>query len=158
MLWAQRTDLLYIRINVSDLKNDELNVTEEGLTFKGESSESQKRYEANLTFFKPVNPDMVRRDKTGRALRLVIPKKTDEAYWPRLLKDNVRLPFLKVDFEMWRDEDEEKEEEENLLSSMAAGAGGAGGLDFSQLAVSLPSSLSDVLTLTLCQGHERHGL
>ena len=141
MLWAQRTDLLYIRINVPDLTNDELNVTEDGLVFKGESSESHKRYEVALTFYKPVNAEMVRRDKTGRALKLVIPKKTDEAYWPRLIKDTKKMPFLKVDFEMWRDEDEEAEEEADMMANMAQGAGGAGGLDFSQLAVRQLSSL-----------------
>lgn len=45
-------------------------------------------------------------------------------YWPRLLKENKRLHFLKTDFDKWVDEDEQNEAPEEDFSQF----GGMGGM------------------------------
>ncbi len=36
--WAQRTDTLYVTLSIPDVKNESLNVTEKGISFKGTSN------------------------------------------------------------------------------------------------------------------------
>lgn len=54
-------------------------------------------------------------------------KQLKEEYWPRLLKDNKKLHFLKTDFDKWVDEDEQDAMPEDDLGGMP-GMGGMGGM------------------------------
>lgn len=60
-------------------------------------------------------------------IQYVLPKKEAGPFWPRLLKQEKKVPWVKVDFEKWKDEDESDDE-------WKGGAGGAGG-DFDMNAV-----------------------
>jgi hypothetical protein len=50
----------------------------------------------------------------------------DQSYWPRLLKNRVKLGYLKTDFSRWKDEDEEDDDTNEAANSL-------GGMDFSSL-------------------------
>lgn len=43
-----------------------------------------------------------------RNIVLVIQKKGDEGFWPRLLKDKQKFSNIQIDWDKWVDEDEEK--------------------------------------------------
>lgn len=43
-------------------------------------------------------------------------KELKDEYWPRLLKENKKLHFLKTDFDKWVDEDEQNEAPEEDFS------------------------------------------
>jgi prostaglandin-E synthase len=60
---------------------------------------------------------------------LVIPKE-EVAWWPRLLKDAIKVPWLKVDFNKWVDEDEVNEENSFDFSSMNFPGANMGGMNF----------------------------
>jgi hypothetical protein len=45
-------------------------------------------------------------------------KELKEEFWPRLLKDNKKVHFLKTDFDKWVDEDEQDEAPEDDFGGM----------------------------------------
>ena len=65
--------------------------------------------------------------------------KKDVAFWPRLQKPEGKLPFVKIDFSRFRDEDSDDEEKNQqpmmdaqlaqMMSSLGGGIGGKG-MDF----------------------------
>ncbi|KAJ3195495.1 hypothetical protein HK101_011931 [Irineochytrium annulatum] len=134
-VWAQRTDELYVTINVSDVENPEISLTAESLTFSGLSH--GKRYKVELSFYKEVDAEASKQLITARNLTFVIAKKEQgEEYWPRLLKQAGKNNFLKTDFSKWKDEDEEEEAPPGMDMSqfdamnggMGGGMGGMGGM------------------------------
>jgi len=118
VLWAQRDSLVYLTISVEDMKVDDLTVNEKSLHIKGSSGSSHQVYECTLEFFGEIKGSEHRRISSSRHVELVIPKATD-GWWPRLLKDSKKVPWIKVDFNKWKDEDDEDD-------NMGAGGGGGG--------------------------------
>ncbi|KAI9476188.1 MAG: HSP20-like chaperone [Benjaminiella poitrasii] len=123
VLWAQRANLVYLTVEISDIKNHKIDLTENKLKFTGTGEKEQNEYEAEIEFYANVDVDKSKQHLTARNLTMVIYKK-EEAWWPKLQKGN-KLNFVKVDFQKWIDEDEE-EEEGQLGDPM-------GGLDFQSL-------------------------
>ncbi|KAG1449730.1 hypothetical protein G6F56_008559 [Rhizopus delemar] len=124
VLWAQRADLVYLTVEISDIHEHKVDLKENKIVFKGKGEKEQNEYEAEIEFYGPVTVDDAKQHLTARNLTMVIYKK-EEGYWPKLQKGN-KLNFLKVDFQKWRDEDDEEEEG-------AAPADPMGGLDFQSL-------------------------
>jgi len=119
VLWAQRSQNLYISIEIEDMKVDELTINENKFVFKGKHGADQ--YEVDLTLYGKLKGDERRQINTKRRLEFVIPKENAE-WWPRLVQDKVKIPWLKVDFDKWKDEDEDNKEDEEF---------NFGGMDFS---------------------------
>lgn len=46
-----------------------------------------------------------------RSLEFAIPKKEAGPFWPRLLKSDKKIHWLKIDFNKWKDEDDEEDVE-----------------------------------------------
>ncbi|KAJ3024907.1 UNVERIFIED_CONTAM: hypothetical protein HDU68_007667 [Siphonaria sp. JEL0065] len=124
VLWAQRTDELFVTINAADIIEPQITLTKQQLKFEGTST-AGKKYAVTLDFHAEVDPEASRQNINARALVFVIVKAVKGAgYWPRLLTKSAGKPhFLKTDFSKWKDEDEEDEEVE---------AAPAGGMDMSQ--------------------------
>jgi len=104
-----------------------VNVANDRLTFKGVAGAEKTEYEANIEFFKEIDAEKARRLPGDRSIQYVIPKKEAGAFWPRLLKDAKKVPWLKVDFEKWKDEDESDDERGAGGMGGFGGAGGMGG-------------------------------
>ncbi|KAL1934597.1 hypothetical protein VTP01DRAFT_6779 [Rhizomucor pusillus] len=122
VLWAQRSDFIYLTVQLTDISNPEINVTENRFHFKGKGEAEQNEYEAEIEFYAPVDVEKSKQHLTPRNLLMIIYKK-EEGYWPRLQKGG-KLNFVKVDFSRWKDEDEEDDD---------AGMDPMGGMDFSSL-------------------------
>eukprot|EP00158_Paraphelidium_tribonemae_P000625 Partr_v1_DN23007_c0_g1_i1_m27176 putative Prostaglandin E synthase 3 len=140
--WAQRCDVIYLTLELADVKNEQVHLSPTQLEFSGTcgQGEGSKEYALKLEFFKPVVPEESKQLKTGQNFTFVIKKDVVESYWPRLLKEEGKQRWLKTDFAKWRDEDEESEEESPAADPMMMqgggnpfGAGGAGGMDFGGL-------------------------
>lgn len=56
VIWAQRSDRLYLTIQVEDCKDQVINLEPEKLYFKGKGGVEGKDYEITLEFFKDINP------------------------------------------------------------------------------------------------------
>ncbi|KAK2586894.1 hypothetical protein KPH14_009831 [Odynerus spinipes] len=81
VMWAQRRNILFVTICLEDCKDPILKVEPETLYFKG-----------------------------GRTLELVLFKKVEGPYWPRLTKEKTKAHWLKSDFNKWKDEDDSEDE------------------------------------------------
>jgi len=118
VLWAQRDSILYVTVEVEDMKMDELKMDDKSMHIKGSNGTGSVDYECTLDFYGEVDAAKYRRIESARHVELVIPK-ASSGWWPRLLKENAKVPWVKVDFNKWKDEDDDE---------YSAGGGGMGGM------------------------------
>lgn len=106
--WAQRTDKVYITIDLPDAQDVKLKLEPEGKFFFSATSGSDKiPYEVDIDLYDKVD---VNDSKASVGLRNIcyLVKKAENKWWSRLLKQGGKPPiFLKVDWDKWIDEDEE---------------------------------------------------
>ncbi|CAO3607342.1 unnamed protein product [Mucor hiemalis] len=95
VLWAQRAEVIYLTVEISDIKEHNIDLTANKFTFKGVGEKEQNEYEAEIEFYGEVDVEKSKKHLTARNLTMAIYKKED-GYWPKLQKGN-KLNFLKVD-------------------------------------------------------------
>ena len=124
--WAQRRDRLFVTCEVPNLTDYKFNLTESTFSLCGNVED--KKYLAEFDLFAEVNVEESKWNDKGRYLIMNIVKKDQDAdeYWPRLTKEKVKNPHLKVDWSKWVDEDDEGGDEDQL-------AGGMGDFDPEQM-------------------------
>ena len=168
VLWAQRSsesepakNVIYLTIQVQDPVDVKLDLTAQKLTFSAQSADNATQYELALDFYDEIDPENSHKHESGSHILYVLRKKKVQAeFWPRLLKEKLKLHYIKTDFDKWVDEDEQDEQpEEDPMAGMGGmpdmggmggmpgmggmggmggmpgmeGMGGPGGMDFSQL-------------------------
>ncbi|KAF4377166.1 hypothetical protein G4B88_009158 [Cannabis sativa] len=108
--WAQRSDKLYITIDLPDAQDVKLKLEPEGkFLFSAISGADKIPYELDLDLFDKVDVNESKASVGLRNIRYLV-KKSEDKWWSRLLKQAGKAPvFLKVDWEKWVDEDEEHE-------------------------------------------------
>jgi prostaglandin-E synthase len=130
VLWAQRTDEIFITIDLMDIENPKVNLTNEKLYFQGRSL--GKDYEVELKFFNKIDPEASKQSITPRnAFFVLIKEEKGKEYWPRLLEDKGKVHYLKTDFGRWKDEDDDDDVPnpmEGLDFSQFTGMGGMPGM------------------------------
>ncbi|KAK8940763.1 hypothetical protein KSP39_PZI010294 [Platanthera zijinensis] len=108
--WAQRSDKVFITIELPDAENVKLKLQPEGrLYFSATSGPDSIQYEVDLELYDKVN---VEESKAAVGLRNIcyLVKKAENRWWSRLVKQGGKPPiFLKVDWDKWIDEDDETE-------------------------------------------------
>ncbi|KAF1968568.1 HSP20-like chaperone [Bimuria novae-zelandiae CBS 107.79] len=119
--WAQRSsssdpekNYIFLTIVATDVpeSDKQLDLQPTKLAFKGTSTSKKVTYALELEFFAEIDPKESKIHHTGRDIELVLRKKElKEEFWPRLLKDNKKVHFLKTNFDKWVDEDEQDEAE-----------------------------------------------
>ncbi|XP_037089273.1 co-chaperone protein daf-41-like [Pollicipes pollicipes] len=129
--WAQRNNLIFLTINVEDVKDADIKVEESRLHFKGTGGSDKKTYEADMEFYGSIDSETSKQQISDRNIQLVLMKKEEGPYWPRLLKATSKMHWLKVDFGKWKDEDDSEDEDgagsEMNLEAMMKQMGGLGG-------------------------------
>ncbi|RKP09992.1 HSP20-like chaperone [Thamnocephalis sphaerospora] len=131
VLWAQRPDRLLITINLTDINGEKVDLQPTRIVFNGVSG--GKNYAADIELYAEVTKEGSTVAKTARGIHMVVKKKEqDQPYWPRLQKEKVKTPFIKTDFDQWKDEDESSDEEDQQNAGAPGGFPGLGGMDFSQ--------------------------
>ncbi|XAR48621.1 hypothetical protein NMG60_11031500 [Bertholletia excelsa] len=109
--WAQRSDKLFVTIELPDAKDVKLKLEPEGkFFFSANSGADNTPYEIDMDLYDKVD---VNESKANVGLRNIcyLIKKAESKWWSRLLKQEGKPPvFLKVDWDKWVDEDEEKDD------------------------------------------------
>ncbi|XP_062945594.1 very-long-chain (3R)-3-hydroxyacyl-CoA dehydratase 3 isoform X1 [Cynocephalus volans] len=102
--WAQRHRELYLRVELSDVQNPAISITENVLHFKaqGHGAKGDNVYEFHLEFLDLVKPEPVYK-LTQRQVNITVQKKVNQ-WWERLTKQEKRPLFLAPDFDRWLDE------------------------------------------------------
>ncbi|CAG2171999.1 unnamed protein product [Oppiella nova] len=125
--WAQRSNLVYIKIGVEDVKSPDIKVEKDKIYYKGVGSGSKQEYEANLELFDEINTENSKYIVRDRGTEFVLIKAKEGPFWKRLLKTQQKFHWLKIDFNKWKDEDDSEDE-----ASGPGGVGGGGG-DFEEM-------------------------
>eukprot|EP01122_Echinamoeba_exundans_P011813 TRINITY_DN4825_c0_g1_i1.p1 TRINITY_DN4825_c0_g1~~TRINITY_DN4825_c0_g1_i1.p1 ORF type:complete len:159 (-),score=59.62 TRINITY_DN4825_c0_g1_i1:145-621(-) len=108
VFWAQRKDKLFVKIDLPEVKNEKVELTEEKLTFSGSSN--GKDYRVELEFYAPVTKEGAKWAFHGKEAQFVLMKKdADAAFWPRLIKSTVKFPNIKADWNKWVSESDDEE-------------------------------------------------
>ncbi|KAI6203192.1 CS domain protein [Aphelenchoides besseyi] len=113
ILWAQRKELVYLTVEVEKLNVVELKCDGNKLSFKG--SDNTANFDVELELFDNLNWNDHKQVEGSRYLVLVIPK-TEQKWWPRLLKKAGKVSWIKVDFDKWVDEDEAADDKDGVDS------------------------------------------
>ncbi|WCJ43581.1 Co-chaperone protein p23-2 [Euphorbia peplus] len=107
VLWAQRSDKVYLTIALPDAKDISVKCDPQGLfTFSAVGVHGES-FHFSLHLYGPILPQGC---KTNVGLRNIICSvlKQDKGWWTRLLKsDEKPAPYIKVDWNKWCDEDDE---------------------------------------------------
>lgn len=117
VLWAQRKDVVYVTVDLQDVTGPKVKLdnveTDDG---KGEKAKfgmlkfdgrvGQEEYGFELELAGEVKPEETKISATGRHVFVVV-YKMEEGFWPMLQRQKGKLPWLKVDWNKWVDEDDE---------------------------------------------------
>lgn len=107
VLWAQRSDMVYLTVALPDAKDVSVKCEPQGLfrfSAKGVRGES---FDFALLLYGTLVPEF---SKTRVGLRNILCsiQKEETGWWKRLLKSEEKpAPYLKVDWNKWCDEDDE---------------------------------------------------
>ncbi|XP_013773446.1 prostaglandin E synthase 3-like [Limulus polyphemus] len=131
VLWAQRKGLLYVKIALEDCSHPVIKLEKDKLYFRGIGGTEMKDHEITLDFFKEIKPDDSKYLVKGREVEFILIKADEGPYWKRLLKDDKKHHWLKVDFNKWRDEDDSDDDNDTDknadFTEMMRQMGGLGG-------------------------------
>ncbi|KAL9602481.1 MAG: hypothetical protein Q9219_001773 [cf. Caloplaca sp. 3 TL-2023] len=165
--WAQRSsasdpekNFIYLTIAAPDVPKIDLDLKPNSLTFSGTSETKKTTYHVELEFFAEIDVENSKTHHTSRDVLFVLRKKElKEDYWPRLLKENKKMHFLKTDFDKWVDEDEQEGAPvDDMMGGMGGmpdmgamggmggmgGDGGFGGIDFSKIGAGAGGDMADL--------------
>jgi len=119
--WAQRKDVLYLKVKVPEHSKPEIKITEDSLALNCEDG-AGKIYQLDIKFLKHVDPFQfqIKHVKIGNYVEMTIRKADcDAPYWPRLVASQDKQHWLRVDFNRWKDEEEADDIEEKLTERMS---------------------------------------
>ncbi|KAI9112690.1 hypothetical protein K1719_016356 [Acacia pycnantha] len=137
--WAQRSDRVYITVELPDAQDVKLTLEPEGkFYFSATAGATKAPYEIDLDLFDKVNVEESKASVGSRNICYLV-QKAEEKWWDRLLKQGGKPPiFLKVDWDKWVDEDEEQDTGLGADNNMDFG-----GLDFSKMGMGGGEGLGD---------------
>ncbi|KAJ6405525.1 hypothetical protein OIU84_013480 [Salix udensis] len=106
--WAQRSDNLFITVQLPDAQDVKLKLEPEGKFFFSATSGVDKiPYEIELELFDKIIVEDSKTSIGSRSIHYIV-KKAENKWWGRLIKQTGKPPvFLTVDWDKWIDEDEE---------------------------------------------------
>ncbi|KAI4350324.1 hypothetical protein L6164_004790 [Bauhinia variegata] len=108
VLWAQRSDKVYLTVALPDAKDVSVKCEPQGLFNFSACGAQGESYSFSLELYGPIVSEGC---KTKAGLRNIICliQKEQKGWWKRLLKSEEKpAPYLKVDWNRWCDEDDEE--------------------------------------------------
>jgi len=122
--WAQTENDIFLKVDVKKVQGEpDVTIEEEEIEFTARGVGSQgdgllQRYHFLVEFFLPIDPGRSVVDVVeDKEIRICL-KKKDADWWPRLLYEQKKLAWLKIDFEKWKTndtDDSENDEASKLL-------------------------------------------
>ncbi len=94
---------------------------------RGIGGTNKQLYEADLSLFSDIKPEESKWINRDRGAELVLIKAQEGPYWKRLLKEETKYHWLRIDFNKWKDEDDSDNED--------TPGGGGGGQDFEEVLI-----------------------
>ncbi|XWS24887.1 hypothetical protein CRYUN_Cryun27aG0023600 [Craigia yunnanensis] len=128
--WAQRSDVIFITIELPDAQDVKLKLEPEGKFFFSATSGMDKiPYEVDMDLHEKIDVHESKASVGKRNICYLV-KKAENKWWSRLLKQEGKPPvFLKVDWDRWVDEDEDDQDNKGKVAPDTD----FGNFDFSKL-------------------------
>ncbi|KAJ8985816.1 hypothetical protein NQ317_012056 [Molorchus minor] len=114
VMWAQRSAVVFLTINLEDVKDPQIKFTKDSVYFKGTGGVEKKNYEVTIPLYKEIDPEKKQKLQQGEVYRNIISQSKPRGAL-------LALPYC--DFNKWHDEDDSGDE----------GLGGMGGGDFEDM-------------------------
>ncbi|KAL0333584.1 UNVERIFIED_CONTAM: Co-chaperone protein p23-2 [Sesamum angustifolium] len=115
VLWAQRSDKIYLTVSLPDAKDISVKCEAEGFFSFSAVGANGEPFNFTLQLYGNIAPQGCK-TKIGLRNILCSIQKEQKGWWKRLLKSEEKpAPYIKVDWNKWCDEDDE-ESESNLAS------------------------------------------
>ncbi|XP_039140823.1 co-chaperone protein p23-2 isoform X2 [Dioscorea cayenensis subsp. rotundata] len=108
VLWAQRSDKVYLTISLPDAKNISAESKPQGLFTFSATGKQGEPFSFSLELYGSILPE---KSKINVGLRNILCtiQKDNKGWWKRLLKSEEKpAPYIKVDWNKWCDEDDEE--------------------------------------------------
>ena len=120
--WAQSNRDLTLRVDLKDVKDPDITIEEEEIEFScvGVGSQGQQKYEFLLEFYLPVDKESAECTVFDREILIKI-KKKEEDWWPRLLYEQKKLSWLRIDFDKWKTHDTDDSENDEATKLLQDG-------------------------------------
>ncbi|KAK3710041.1 hypothetical protein QZH41_012425 [Actinostola sp. cb2023] len=127
--WAQTKERLFLTVELSDVRYPSIDLTEDRLIFKayGHGARGEDQYQLQVNFLEPIDPQASTHSLLERYVDFSIAKcKGREFFWQRLVEQDKKPHWLKINFDKWKNEDdtddeekkEEKEEEDPHINKI----------------------------------------
>ncbi|CAA7410925.1 unnamed protein product [Spirodela intermedia] len=113
LLWAQRSDRVYLTIGLPDAKDVAVKCEPEGVFTFTAIGAQMVSFQVHLKLYGTINPEKKTKggSRTKIGLRNIVCsiQKENKSWWKRLLRSEEKPPpYIKVDWNKWCDEDEEE--------------------------------------------------
>ncbi|KAL3625129.1 hypothetical protein CASFOL_030583 [Castilleja foliolosa] len=110
VLWAQRSDKVYLTVSLPDAKDISVKCEPEGQFSFSAVGVNGEPFNFTLQFYGNIAPQGCKTKIGSRNILCSIQKEQKE-WWKRLLKSEEKpAPYIKVDWNKWCDEDDEESE------------------------------------------------
>ena len=128
--WAEDNDRIFLTIELQSATDVDIKVQPSHFTFA--AKQGKDSYALDFELPKKIDTDKSSWSVKGRQVEVLLVKADeDEGYWHALLKDkNQYKGRVKIDWDLWKDEDEEKAMPEDFggMGGMGGGMGGMPGM------------------------------
>jgi len=123
VLWAQRTDTIFLTFNV-ECKDPQIRFENQLVHFKGTGLPEKKSYEVTIPLYGEIKPEECVKHNIGRCIEVLLVKGNKSSpFWPSLTKDKKKLHWLKIDFSKIQDENDSGDEQRGGGGGGPPGAG-----------------------------------
>lgn len=120
--WAQSPTHISLRVDLSQVENIDTIITEEGTNLKfsaqGKGAQGLQNYQFSLDFFSQVDKKF-ECHAIGQYVLILIKKENQQTNWPRLTKQSIKLPWLRVDFDRYEGDSSDENFEDNSEDNYA---------------------------------------
>jgi hypothetical protein len=129
--WAEDSSHIFLTVELESASSVDVKLSPSHFAFTGSrGGDSSHSYLLDFELCKRIQPDKSSWSVKGREVEVLLVKaEEDEGYWHSVLKDRQQYKGrVKIDWNLWRDEDEEKAMPDDFGGMGGMGGMGAGGM------------------------------
>jgi len=116
VLWAQSGDDILLKIDVQDAIQPRIKIGEHSIDVLTEATGASgvSIYRAHIDLLHNIVEKESSFIVLSHHIDIKLSKYSKNDWWPRLSSEKCKLPWLKIDFNRWKNEDDDEDEEEEM--------------------------------------------
>ncbi|KAH0795897.1 co-chaperone protein daf-41-like [Histomonas meleagridis] len=114
IIWAQRKDVVLVTVKVIDAVEPSVQIEGNSFIFKGKSYGKDIEYNTKIELFAEIEKAESKYIVRPSGIEIVLKKKDQTVWWPRLAKTTVKLHYVSVDWNRWVDSSDDDDAENNF--------------------------------------------